>query len=108
MAQDPERDEEQPEEIAVDPSHALDMVTIYDSNGVDAEMEADMIHGLLESNGIPSMVVRAPQLPSFGFEVKVPMALVPDAERVIADAQVGGPEAAAEAEAAGEEEGLQK
>jgi hypothetical protein len=96
MAQDPEVD-------PVDPSHDFDMVTIYDSTTVDAEMEADVIHGLLEANGIPSILVRAPQYPPLGFEIKVPRAMVADAERIIAEAQAAGPEAAVEAEAAGEE-----
>jgi hypothetical protein len=102
MAQDPELPSEPQETSDVDPSHDLDMVTIYDSTTVDAEMEADIIHGVLQANGIPSILVRASQYPPLGFEIKVPRAMVEDAERVIAEAEAAGPEAAVEAEAAGE------
>jgi hypothetical protein len=103
MAQDPEKDEELQDEGPIDPSHDLDMVTLYSSQSVDAEIEADMIHGVLEANGIPSIVVRATGVPVFGFEVQVPRAHLEEAERVIAEAQATGPEGAAEAEAASEE-----
>jgi hypothetical protein len=99
MAQDPEHDEEQQEEDQIDPSHELDMVTLYTSLAVDAEMEADMIHGLLEASGVPSLVVRAPQFAPLGYEVKVPKARLEEARRLIDEAQAAGPEAAAEAEA---------
>ncbi|HYW46310.1 MAG TPA: DUF2007 domain-containing protein [Bryobacteraceae bacterium] len=106
MTQDPEgdeRDEEQPDESVRNPSHDLDLVSIYDSTLVDAEMEADVIRGILETNGIPSIVVRAAGIPVLGFDVQVPRDRVEEAQRLIAEAQAAGPEAAAEAEAAGEE-----
>ena len=81
-------------EEPVDPSHDLDMVSLFSSQNFDAEMEADMIRGILEANGIPYIVVRAAGIPSLGFEVQVPRA----------SAEVAGPEAAAAAEAASEEE----
>ena len=99
MAQDPEDDEEQQNGDVGDTSHSLDMVTIYTSLAVDAEMEADMIHGVLESNGVPSLVVRGPSIPVLGYEVQVPRERVEEAKRLIAEAQAAGPEAAAEAEA---------
>jgi hypothetical protein len=99
MAQDPE-----PEEGQVDPSHDLDMVPLFTSQTVDAEMEADVIRGILESNGIPSVLQRAAQYPPLGFEVRVPRAYLEDAERLIAEQRAAGPEAAAEAEAASEEQ----
>src|ERR1022692_2653666 len=74
MAQDPENDEAEQAGSSVDPSHAFDMVPVYSSLAVDAEMEADVIHGVLESNGVPSMVVRATGLAPLGFEVQVPRA----------------------------------
>jgi len=99
MAQDPEeRDQDQPLT-----SHALDMVALFDSSTVDAEMEADVIRGVLDTNGIPSLVRRATGIPSFGFQVLVPRGRVHEAQQLIADAQAAGPEAAAEAEAASEE-----
>jgi hypothetical protein len=66
-------------------------------------MEAGAIHGLLEANGIPSIIVGAPQIPSLEFQVQVPRARLEEAERVLADARDAGPAAAAEAESAGEE-----
>jgi|SRR5689334_8329259 hypothetical protein len=99
MAQDPESDEGQ-----VDPSHDLDMVPLFTSQSVDAEMEADVIRGILESNGIPSVLQRAAQYPSLGYELQVPRVYAEDARRLIAEQRAAGPEAAAEAEAAGEEQ----
>ena len=99
MAQDPdERDQDQPLT-----SHALDMVVLYDSSAVDAEMEADVIRGLLDANGIPSVVRRGGPNLALGFQVLVPRGKVMEANHLIADAQAAGPEAAAEAEAASEE-----
>ena len=75
MAQDPEREEEkpaeQPGEDVLLTTHALDMVTIWtsDAGTVTAEIESDMIRGVLESNDIPVMVVGASQYPILGFEV---------------------------------------
>jgi hypothetical protein len=102
MAQDPEDDEAPQDESSIDPSHDFDMATLFSSQGVDAEMEADVIHGILESNGVPSMVVRATGLSPLGFEVQVPRIRFEEAERLIAEAKAAGPEAAAEAEAASE------
>jgi len=103
MAQDPEDDEEQQNGDVGDTSHDLDMVTLYVSSTVDAEMEADMIRGLLESNGVPSLMVRATGVPIFGFEVKVPRERLAEARRLVDEAKAAGPEAAAEGEAASEE-----
>ena len=49
MAQDPDRDEDDRDQDQILSSHALDMVALYDSSTVDAEMEADMIRGVLDS-----------------------------------------------------------
>jgi hypothetical protein len=104
MAQDPEPDEEQtaPED-QVDPSHDLDMVPLYNSQTIDSEQEADLIQGVLEASGIPSIVVGSAQLPNLGVEVQVQRSRLEEAEEVIAAAEAAGPEAAAEAEAASEE-----
>ena len=83
-------------------SHALDMVTLWNSGTVTAEIEADMIRGVLESNDIPVMVVGASQYPNLPFEVRVPRGKLKEAEELIAQAQAGGPEAASEAEAESE------
>ena len=84
-------------------SHALDLVPLYDSLTVDAEMEADVIRGVLDSNGIPSLVRGAGPYPPLGFQVLVPRGKVREAQQLIAEALAAGPEAAAEAEAASEE-----
>jgi Putative prokaryotic signal transducing protein len=102
MAQDPDREEERPGQDVLLTSHALDMVTLWSSNTVMAEMEADMIKGVLESNDIPVMVVGASQYPNLPFEVRVPRGKVKEAEELIAQAQAAGPDAAVEAEAESE------
>ena len=93
-----------PEEYDLNPSHALDMVTLFSSSNHDAEMEANAIHSVLEANGIPSMVVGTTQIPVFSFQVKVPGSLLPDAQRVLDEAKAAGPDAALEAEEGTEEE----
>ena len=103
MAQDPEREEDLPVEGDVDTSHDLDMVSIYLSQTIDAEPEADIIRGILDANGIPAIIVRGLGFPSLGSEVQVPRARLEEAQRIIAEQQAAGPEAAAEAEAASEE-----
>jgi len=103
MAQDPEREEEQQsgsDELLT--SHALDMVTLWSSEGISSEMEANTIRGVLESGGIPAMVVGAAQYPNLGFEVKVPRGKVKEAEELLDQAEASGPEAAIEAEAESE------
>jgi hypothetical protein len=102
MAQDPDREEEQQGQDELLTSHALDMVTIWSSSMVTAEIEADMIRGVLESNGIPVMVVGASQYPNLPFEVRVPRGKVKEAEELIEQAKAGGSEAATEAEAESE------
>src|ERR1035438_4176540 len=92
MAQDPEREEEQQGQDELLTSHALDMVTLWSSGTVTAEMEADMIRGVLESNDIPVMVVGASQYPNLGFEVKVPRGKVKQAEELIEQAEAAGPD----------------
>jgi hypothetical protein len=102
MAQDPDREEDQQGQDELLTSHALDMVTLWNSGTVTAEIEADMIRGLLESNGIPAIVVGASQYPNLPFEVKVPRGRLKEAEELIEQAQASGPDAATEAEAESE------
>ncbi|SPE37500.1 conserved hypothetical protein [Candidatus Sulfopaludibacter sp. SbA3] len=92
MAQGPDRDENAGQE----------MVTLFSSSNVDAELETNNIHAILQASGIPSMVVGPSVIPSLEFQVQVPRANLEEAEKVIAEAQAAGPEAAAEAEAATE------
>jgi hypothetical protein len=89
--------------IEPDASHEMDMVILFSSSNHDAEMEAMQIHGMLESNGVPSMLVGPSTLPVLEFEVLVPKEDLEEAQRILAEAQAAGPAAAAEAEAAGEE-----
>jgi hypothetical protein len=101
MAQDPDRDEEQTAG-EVDPSHDLDLISLYSSQTIDAEMEAEVIRSILDASGIPSVLSSSP-LSSLEFEIKVPRNRLAEARQVIAEQRAMGPEAAAEAEAAGEE-----
>ena len=103
MAQDLDRDEEDRNQDVASTSHALDMVALFDSSIVDAEMEADVIRGVLDTNGIPSLVTRAGPYPSLGFRVLVPRGKVMQAQRLLEEARKAGPEAATEAEQDSEE-----
>ena len=105
MAQDPERDDEERDRDQLLTSHALDMVALWESSAIDAEVEADMIRGVLESNGIPSLLVGGTsQFPNLGFQVMVPRGKVMEAQRLIQEAKAAGPEAAAAGELASEEQ----
>jgi hypothetical protein len=95
-------EELEPQEEAADLSHDLDMVTIFSSSNYDAEMEAMSIHGILESSGISAEVIGTSTLPVLEFQVQVPREDAEEARRLLAEAQAGGPAAAAEAEAEGE------
>jgi putative signal transducing protein len=86
-----------------DASHEMDMVTLFSSSNFDAEMEATGIHGVLEANGIESIIVGTSSLPVLEFEVQVSKDNLEEARRILAAAQAAGPAAAAEAEAASEE-----
>jgi hypothetical protein len=102
MAQDPERDDERSGESAVNPSADLDMVTLFSSSAIDAEMEANGIHMLLQANGVESVVVGPSVIPSLEFQLQVPRARVEEAKRLLEEARAAGPAAAEEAEAASE------
>jgi hypothetical protein len=84
------------------------MVTLFSSSAIDAEMEADTIHAVLEANGIASMVVGPSVIPSLEYQVRVAREDAPEAERLIEEARAAGPDAAAEAEAGSEEPGSGK
>jgi hypothetical protein len=104
MAQDPERNEEERDRDELLTSHALDMVALWDSSAIDSEVEADMIRGVLDSSGIPTLLVGASQYPNLGFQVMVPRGKVLEAQRLIEEAKAAGPAAAAAGELASEEE----
>jgi hypothetical protein len=102
MAQDPE-DERAPDEVFVDTSPELDMVTLYRSHTVGSEIEADIIRGVLDSHGIPTLLSRAMGYPSLGFEVHVPRTNYQEAKQLLEEARAAGPGAALEAEQAWEQ-----
>lgn len=84
-----------------DPSAALDLETIAVFHGVESEMQAAAVQGLLEQNGISVVVEGAYGLPSLPFEIKVAGNLAAQAREILARAEADGPAAAdAEAEAA--------
>lgn len=80
------------------------LMNVFEAAGVSAEMEAQAIHGLLESSGIESMVVRenVPELPVGKVEVRVVASEAERAKDVIREGKQAGPAAAAEAEAESE------
>jgi hypothetical protein len=102
MAQDPEK-EQGPGEGSIDTSPELDMVTLYRSPTVGSESEADVIRGILDSHGIPSLMSRAMGYPQLGFQVQVHRRDFREAGRLIEEAKAAGPGAALEAELASEE-----
>jgi hypothetical protein len=99
MSEEPELESETEAE---DSSHSLDLETVFSSSNYDAEMEAMAIHGILQSSGIPAVLVGASTLPVFEFQVQVPRNDLDEARRILADAEAAGPAAAAEGEAASE------
>lgn len=69
-------------------------VTVFSSNAVDAELEADTIHSLLASAGLQSVIVRenVRELPTGGVEVRVLPQEADDARQLIAEALKAGTE----------------
>jgi Putative prokaryotic signal transducing protein len=84
----------------VDPSEALDQVTVF---GAASEMEAMSIHGVLEAGGISAMIVGDSRYPNFPQEVRVAKEHEARAKALIAEALAAGPSAAEEAEKLGEQ-----
>ena len=80
----------------------MEMVTLFSSSNHDGEQEALAIHSVLESEGIPSVVIGPSVIPSLEFQVQVPRQHLEEAQKIIADARAAGPAAAEEAEAAEE------
>ncbi|MBC7924463.1 MAG: DUF2007 domain-containing protein [Bryobacteraceae bacterium] len=89
-----------------DPSPDLDAVTVAELQGPTGEIEALGIKSILDSEGIPNVMVGTSTLPVLSFLVKVPGTEVERAQRAIAEAQAAGPAAAVEAER--ESEGLSR
>jgi hypothetical protein len=61
-------------------------------------MEALAVRVLLESSGIPAVLVGAPQYPVLPVEIRVPRLHAVDAERIIEESRRAGPAAAEEGE----------
>lgn len=88
--------------MELDTSRELDLETVFASSGVTAEMEALTIRSILEAGGLSPVLVGASAIPSLSFEVRVPGTQLDEARRLIAEAQQAGPQAADDAEGAGE------
>src|SRR5262245_3363427 len=90
---EPEDEAQVPEEAL---SHDLDFVSIYSSQGAEAEMEAISIKSLLEASGIPAILIGSLQFPSLPFEVRVPRSRADEAQALLEEAQRAGAGADAE------------
>ena len=88
-----------PDEVQhFDPSHDLDVVSIYHSEGSPlGEMEANSIKSVLESNGVMAMITGDSVLPNLAFDVMVARDQADRAKELILEAQAAGPAAAEEA-----------
>lgn len=63
--------------------------TVFQSSNHDAEDEAQMIHGLLQSAGIESLIVGDAVLP-FEFQIRVPDHQFEISQSIISSAQTPG------------------
>ena len=90
------------ERTSPDPGDGGAMVPVFSSSNHDAEMEAMAVKGVLDSSGIPAVIVGPHVLPTLEFQVQVPADLVEKARLAIRDARQGGRKAADEAERATE------
>jgi hypothetical protein len=88
--------------IVPDAGEQLDLVTVFQSAGSGAEMEALDVQALLEASGIQAFLVGDSRLPNLPEEVRVTREHAERAGQLIADALSAGPVGAEEAEAAGE------
>ncbi len=90
-------------ESNVNPSQNLNLVTVFESGGGSVEdSEVLMVHQLLESNGIASVLVSDGPLPNLAESVRVTTEDAARARQLIAEALSAGPSGAAEAEAESE------
>jgi hypothetical protein len=88
--------------LTPDTGAQLDLVTVFRSAGINAEMEALGVKALLESSGLRAVLVGDSRYPNLPCEVRIAREQAVEAKRLIADALAAGPAAADEAEAAGE------
>jgi hypothetical protein len=82
----------------VDPSHALDLVTVFGEEGSASEMEAMQIRSILDAGGISSVVIGDSRYPIFGQQVRVAREHEARARQLIEEAQAAGPAGAESAE----------
>jgi Putative prokaryotic signal transducing protein len=82
----------------VDPSHALDLVTVFGEEGSGSEMEAMQIQSILEAGGISAVVIGDSRYPIFGQQVRVAREQEARARQLIEEAQAAGPAGAEAAE----------
>jgi len=80
------------------PSGGLDLVTVFESYGMTAEMEALEVQAILELDGIPAVIVSTSMYPSLPYQVRLPKDHAGQALIRIAEAQAAGPAGAEEAE----------
>lgn len=85
-----------------DASHDLDLVTVFTSDKHTSEVEAMAVQGMLQANGIQSVLVGGVEFPSLPIEVRVPSTEREEALRLIAESEAAGPEGAEEAEESSE------
>jgi len=85
------------------PNNEDDLVTVFSmAEGGTNEMEVVTVQQLLESSGIPTVLVGDSPLPNFSEEIRVAKGDAERAEQIIADALAMGPKGASEAEAESE------
>jgi hypothetical protein len=88
-----------PEDFSPQDYSTDEFVTVFRSRQHDAEVEAEAIHGLLESAGLKSLIVRenVPELPTGWVELKVLASDAAEAKELIEDARRSGDSAGEEA-----------
>jgi hypothetical protein len=75
-------------------SHDLDFVSVAVFDGPASEMESTLLVSALEGNGIPCAVIGIAQIPSLGFDVRVPKSRLEEALSIVAGADQSGAEIA--------------
>lgn len=81
-----------PEEFSPQEYSPDELVTVFRSRSHSAEVEAESIHGLLQSADLKSLIVRenVPELPTGYVEVKVLASEADEARQLIQSARQGG------------------
>jgi hypothetical protein len=88
------REEDESEVTTEGQSHDLDFVTLASFDGIGSEMQSTLLRSALEGNGIPCAVIGISQIPSLGFEVRVPKTRLEEALTIVAGADQSGGEVA--------------